>query len=642
MRVKDIWDVVPFQGNIRDLSARVTSNRWTKTFCLLAALHCILQVGLQFGAYGNNRATASGFEAIVSNMTLTSRPFAILENNGDLTLCTDIPQRFGGPDICVRRAFNGGSSKRAASIVPRFTASLESNGDIELAGLDTEEPDETDIVGSQCIETFPWVFDVIHDATREDLVFVLFQGWLFGISLAAVFHESIPHLATALASEMLATTWSAYKVARTKSFKMDFTRILTNGYCNGVNVLPHYFAYREAIEATIMALNILALLGFVFLSWRLYRDYASRMLKRVDSRPDMECLYRVMLSLSTVIHLAAFFLITVSGLFIDQLFIGRIRLVARHVVTYEVIFLLLIACVVPWVVVGTVSIRKESRRGLIVFFILSLGFLAVWGTMFASQIYRFMFGTWSFFATMSIFACLLLVTVVCLSVYAFLNFGLGLPEYLQRPMVHPADNVTWMIEGGMDTVKSKGSLQMSDDLEESVIPISNEQRRISLISSGSRHSLATSPGQPFGISGSPPQSLQSRIALPISANLTIPTPVVTQNNSLPENPRRPPGLKAPPRKAVPTAPTVSRLLVPPSRWSATTVNSDPSTPVPVSATGVRNQSRWSSSTTATVTTSTSGGSRLSVVPPVPALPVSRLPSSQEIIDQAESNRRNVI
>lgn len=41
-------------------------------------------------------------------------------------------------------------------------------------------------------------------------------------------------------------------------------------------------------------------------------------------------------------HLAAFFLITVAGLFIDQLFIGRIRTVAKHLVAYEVVFLLLI------------------------------------------------------------------------------------------------------------------------------------------------------------------------------------------------------------------------------------------------------------------------------------------------------------
>ena len=154
---------------------------------------------------------------------------------------------------------------------------------------------------------------------------------------------------------------------------------------------------------------------------------------------------------------------TVSFLFIDQLFVGRISLVADHVTIYEVLFIFIITVrqflgfhhvadartciqlVVPWVIVvsglridhesriyrlqGLMSSRKESRLGMTFFFIISLAFLAVWGAMFASQISRFMFSTWPFFATVSILACLLLVTLVCLSVYAFLSFGLGLTEY---------------------------------------------------------------------------------------------------------------------------------------------------------------------------------------------------------------------
>jgi hypothetical protein len=179
---------------------------------------------------------------------------------------------------------------------------------------------------------------------------------------------------------------------------------------------------------------------------------------------------QVALSLSTMIHLAAFFLVTVSLLFIDQLFVGRISLVAEHVTIYGILFILIVAVrqffgfhdvadactciqlVVPWVVLvsslrinhesrvyrlqGLMSSRKESRLGMILFFIISLGFLVVWGAMFASPIYGFMFFTWSFFATASIFACLLVVTLLCLSVYAFLNFGLGLTEYRECDSIH--------------------------------------------------------------------------------------------------------------------------------------------------------------------------------------------------------------
>lgn len=184
-------------------STRMNSNKWTKAFCLLAAVHCALQIGLQFGAYANNRATSSAFDSVVSNMTLTPRPFAILEKNGDLTLCTDIPQRFGGPDACIRRSFKSGSTN---TVKARFSVDFDpEDNQFELIGLDESDPTEDADVPAQCLETFPWVFDVsvaylitqlsasnmrpfssIHDATREDLVFVLFQGWLLGISLAAV------------------------------------------------------------------------------------------------------------------------------------------------------------------------------------------------------------------------------------------------------------------------------------------------------------------------------------------------------------------------------------------------------------------------------------------------------------------------
>jgi hypothetical protein len=304
-------DVIPFDLDAQSSvfqSARVKSTRWTKSFCLLAVLHCVLQIGLQLGAFANNHATAASFEAVVSDTVLTPKPFAILENNGDITLCTGIPQRFGGPDPCERFSFNGTSSPaRVAIITPRFTASLElDNGgispdEIELQGLEGERPNEEIDVSPECISTFPWVFDVsvdsrpfpsnispsslssIHNATREDVVFVLFQCWLLAVSFTAVrysvilrwlsvtnrhfldiqgfyppcvsdlfiallasFLTSLFTSATALASETLATVWSVYKVTRTKSFKVDFARIVTST-C-GVNVLPHYFGYREALE----------------------------------------------------------------------------------------------------------------------------------------------------------------------------------------------------------------------------------------------------------------------------------------------------------------------------------------------------------------------------------------------------------
>lgn len=449
----------------------------------------------------------------------------------------------------MRLSFNGSVSKtsqfdhhddeeeeeehRDHSKLKRFYLEVDTNSDgsikdIELEMIDPKNPTDEAEVDLTCIQTFPWAYDVIHDATREDLVFVVYQGWLFGVTVVAILYESIPHLAAAFASESLATAWSMYKIARTESFKRDFQRIVTNGSCGGVNVLPRYFSTREPIEAVILTFNLLAFLGYGFLALKIYKVYAEKMSKRVEGRPDMERAYRAVLSFSTLVHLTAFFLITGSGLFIDQLFLGRITDVARHVVVYEAVFLILIFLTIPWLMFGLMSIRKESRWGMIAFFVVSLGFVVLWGIMFHSSIYRYMFFTWSFFATMSIFAFLLLISILGLSVYIFLNFGLGLPEYLQAPEVnHPADKVLWQI-----TYDRKYSLDKPiDAVMYNNLPPTNNSQDSRYTLSPSPVSLDTSPEHGGDLEKGTSKPVLS-IALPIKPNAVF-TESPTSVRSLP-------------------------------------------------------------------------------------------------------------
>lgn len=67
------------------------------------------------------------------------------------------------------------------------------------------------------------------------------------------------------------------------------------------------------------------------------------MFKRVESRPDMLRQYRVVLSALTSMQVAAFFLIAVAGLFVDELVIGMVRNVAEHRMIYEIIFIFIVA-----------------------------------------------------------------------------------------------------------------------------------------------------------------------------------------------------------------------------------------------------------------------------------------------------------
>lgn len=63
--------------------------------------------------------------------------------------------------------------------------------------------------------------------------------------------------------------WGAFQIVHTNQFRSDFSRLITNGACHGVNLLPAYWGPRRAAEIASLALNALALLVATILSWRL-------------------------------------------------------------------------------------------------------------------------------------------------------------------------------------------------------------------------------------------------------------------------------------------------------------------------------------------------------------------------------------
>jgi hypothetical protein len=52
----------------------------------------------------------------------------------------------------------------------------------------------------------------------------------------------------ALASEILASVATIFRITRTSNFETHFERLVTNGACNGKNLLPGYFPLRHTAE----------------------------------------------------------------------------------------------------------------------------------------------------------------------------------------------------------------------------------------------------------------------------------------------------------------------------------------------------------------------------------------------------------
>ena len=88
----------------------------------------------------------------------------------------------------------------------------------------------------------------MENTEREDIVFVAFQFWVFGMSLVALLNESIPHIIAALLTHVLATGWSGFQLAGTKAFKASFVTLTANGACKGASLFPEYWRDRGIVE----------------------------------------------------------------------------------------------------------------------------------------------------------------------------------------------------------------------------------------------------------------------------------------------------------------------------------------------------------------------------------------------------------
>ena len=64
-----------------------------------------------------------------------------------------------------------------------------------------------------------------------------------------------------------------------------------------------------------------------------------------------------------------------------------------------------------------------------IFIVIGLAITAAWSSMFASILYRWMFQTAPFFATVTTFAFIILVFTVALAVVCQIGFGRGLPAF---------------------------------------------------------------------------------------------------------------------------------------------------------------------------------------------------------------------
>ncbi|QRW24240.1 pyridoxamine 5'-phosphate oxidase family protein [Rhizoctonia solani] len=266
-----------------------------------------------------------------------------------------------------------------------------------------------------CALALSWPAQVLRDFAREDLAMIGFQVWLLGMSVVAILNESVPHMVAGLFTQALSTGWSAFQMARSASFRAQYGETIVRGACSGVDVLPEYFTHRTTDEIPIVVFNAVFLITMTILSWRVCK-YPSAM--------------------------RSLFFVTSSALWVDELLNGSIACFAEHQGLYKGVFITSILLLLPWLILGWIGVRRENKLMMHAFLIISLLFITAWAAMFASDVYRWSFATWPFFAAMTVTSFVVLVATTGLAIVCRYNFKKGLALFLQSQQILPSGDFT--------------------------------------------------------------------------------------------------------------------------------------------------------------------------------------------------------
>ncbi|KAG8895246.1 hypothetical protein FRB99_000688, partial [Tulasnella sp. 403] len=252
-------------------------------------------------------------------------------------------------------------TKRSLTITPIFSGSDDAQNitGISVGGLKNSNHSDTVSLDLQCVNVLRWPLQTLRDTQREDIVFVMFQFWVLGMSIVALLNESIPHTVAALLTHFFATMWSGYQLANTQQFRRNFITLTVNGACKGVNLLPNYWKERGATEISMLVLNVVALVASGLLSWKVVKAFGWATFRRIGADRRINRVYHFVLMMTIFLQLSLFFIVTSVALWIDQLCNGSIGIFSKHMMIYRVVGICVFIILIPWLTLGWFAVRKE-------------------------------------------------------------------------------------------------------------------------------------------------------------------------------------------------------------------------------------------------------------------------------------------
>ncbi|KAF8482306.1 hypothetical protein JB92DRAFT_1679405 [Gautieria morchelliformis] len=424
MQIKNIWRCAPLPPSLKLCYNRFTQSKITTAYFVLSLVHCIVQITLQARGLGIEHTQSVALHDIIGVSNVTAK-FAILDSKSEnVVLLCDTP---------------GQTLPQPCQKFP-----------LTLSGIPGIPPDQG--LNGSCTQALVWPQQKVNQAMRESVAMIIFQAWLFGVSVVAILTESIPHVVAALVTHILSTAWASFNVERTARLGQHFANIVTNLPCQQVPLMPPNWETDQSNDLPILVLNVASLLVSGYLSRKLCKQFGVQSYTRVGGSTRIYNLYLLALVFLVSLQLATFFLIASLVLWIEQLFDGPIAMLVKGRPTFLGAFIATAVIILPWPYMGCTAVRRERRRMMLIFLCTSLLLILSQLDMFLSPLYRLTFSTWDFFAAVTTLAYILLDLSFFMAIVCRYFFGRGLAHFLQVQEVLEECNFTpVVIERGSRT-----------------------------------------------------------------------------------------------------------------------------------------------------------------------------------------------
>ncbi|KIJ60475.1 hypothetical protein HYDPIDRAFT_43321 [Hydnomerulius pinastri MD-312] len=316
-------------------------------------------------------------------------------------------------------------TRRHLQILPVIRNGNAGPSAVNVSVMDSPTPPTTLSVG--CVQSLTWLESFLRDAKSEDVVHIVFQVWLFTLSLVALVAESVPHLIVVLAAQALNTGWAGFRIYTNAVAKNTYEQVIVNGACGGFDILGGW--REDGMRYALMGVSGGVLLGMLVLVHKLVKIYAKETISSIGSSPLVNRVLKLTLWMNVSLQFTTFFTMASAAIWYDKRKTDIIPSYSKNIL-YDAGFIVVSVLLLPWISLGFHSIRHESRPLFLLFLLLSLVLLVISALWFTSPLFRYELDDWTFFAGITALADILQLATCMLAIVCRVHFGLGLAHFL--------------------------------------------------------------------------------------------------------------------------------------------------------------------------------------------------------------------